>query len=125
MGVNYPFMSVLREILTNFCLGFGMKLLSQHYYVFWPFFTGVLEYLSDGGVAENHKDFKEIHYNDCLTNFNCNSKNGKPDGSITHSFQLKSAYEGNLMPYTNYTYDFKVRRYLGFTILVECDLLRY
>lgn len=84
-----------------------------------------MEYLSDGGVAENHKDFKELRYSDCLTNFNCNGKNGKPDGSITHSFQLKSAYEGSLMPYTNYTYDFKVRRYLGFTILVNCDLLRY
>lgn len=69
--------------------------------------SGVVEYLSSGGVAENHKDFKELRYSDCLTNFNCNGKNGKPDGSITHSFQLKSAYEGNLMPYTNYTYDFK------------------
>uniref|UniRef100_A0A671L5B4 poly(A)-specific ribonuclease n=1 Tax=Sinocyclocheilus anshuiensis TaxID=1608454 RepID=A0A671L5B4_9TELE len=66
--------------------------------------SGVVEYLSNGGVAENHKDFKELRYSDCLTNFSCN---GKPDGSITHSFQLKSAYEGNLMPYTNYTYDFK------------------
>ncbi|XP_065122925.2 CCR4-NOT transcription complex subunit 6-like isoform X1 [Paramisgurnus dabryanus] len=66
--------------------------------------SGVVEYLSSGGVAENHKDFKELRYSDCLTNFNCN---GKPDGSVTHSFQLKSAYEGNLMPYTNYTYDFK------------------
>ncbi|XP_073695620.1 CCR4-NOT transcription complex subunit 6-like, partial [Garra rufa] len=69
--------------------------------------SGVVEYLSNGGVAENHKDFKELRYSDCLTNFSCNGKNGKPDGSITHSFQLKSAYEGNLMPYTNYTYDFK------------------
>ncbi|XP_051974647.1 CCR4-NOT transcription complex subunit 6-like [Xyrauchen texanus] len=69
--------------------------------------SGVVEYLSNGGVAENHKDFKELRYSDCLTNFSCNSKNGKPDGSVTHSFQLKSAYEGNLIPYTNYTYDFK------------------
>uniref|UniRef100_A0A8C2PR29 poly(A)-specific ribonuclease n=1 Tax=Cyprinus carpio TaxID=7962 RepID=A0A8C2PR29_CYPCA len=69
--------------------------------------SGVVEYLSNGEVAENHKDFKELRYSDCLTNFSCNGKNGKPDGSITHSFQLKSAYEGNLMPYTNYTYDFK------------------
>ncbi|KAI7812613.1 putative CCR4-NOT transcription complex subunit 6-like [Triplophysa rosa] len=69
--------------------------------------SGVVEYLSNGGVAENHKDFKELRYSDCLTNFSCNGKNGKPDGSITHSFHLKSSYEGNLMPYTNYTYDFK------------------
>lgn len=76
----------------------------------WPFYdAGVVEFLSDGGVAENHKDFKELRYNECLTNFNCNGKNGNSDGSITHSFQLKSAYDSNLMPYTNYTYDFKVK----------------
>lgn len=69
---------------------------------------GVVEYLSNGGVADNHKDFKELRYNECLTNFSCNGKNGNADGSITHSFQLKSAYDSNLMPYTNYTYDFKV-----------------
>ncbi|KAG7278002.1 hypothetical protein CRUP_020318 [Coryphaenoides rupestris] len=75
--------------------------------------SGVVEYLSSGGVAENHKDFKELRYSDCLTNFSCNVKsapNGKrspADGSITHSFQLKSAYDCSLMPFTNYTYDFK------------------
>lgn len=69
---------------------------------------GVVEYLSNGGVADNHKDFKELRYNECLTNFSCNGKNGTSDGSITHSFQLKSAYDNNVMPYTNYTYDFKV-----------------
>ncbi|XP_040010557.1 CCR4-NOT transcription complex subunit 6-like [Xiphias gladius] len=69
--------------------------------------SGVVEYLSNGGVAENHKDFKELRYSECLTNFSCNGKNGNSDGSITHSFQLKSAYDSNLMPYTNYTYDFK------------------
>lgn len=69
----------------------------------------MVEYLSNGGVAENHKDFKELRYNECLTNFSCNGKNGNSDGSITHSFQLKSAYDSNLIPYTNYTYDFKVK----------------
>ena len=77
-------------------------------------FSGVVEYLSSGGVAENHKDFKELRYTDCLTNFSCNAKstpNGKrspADRSITHSFQLKSAYDCSAMPFTNYTYDFKV-----------------
>ncbi|CAL8293888.1 CCR4-NOT transcription complex subunit 6-like isoform X1 [Gadus morhua] len=75
--------------------------------------SGVVEYLSSGGVAENHKDFKELRYTDCLTNFSCNAKstpNGKrspADRSITHSFQLKSAYDCSAMPFTNYTYDFK------------------
>lgn len=68
----------------------------------------MVEYLSNGGVADNHKDFKELRYNECLTNFSCNGKNGTSDGSITHSFQLKSAYNSTLMPYTNYTFDFKV-----------------
>ncbi|KAG8454260.1 hypothetical protein GDO86_000776 [Hymenochirus boettgeri] len=69
--------------------------------------SGVVEYLTNGGVADNHKDFKELRYNECLTNFSCNGKNGTPDGRITHGFHLRSAYENNLMPYTNFTYDFK------------------
>uniref|UniRef100_A0A8C7J6S6 poly(A)-specific ribonuclease n=1 Tax=Oncorhynchus kisutch TaxID=8019 RepID=A0A8C7J6S6_ONCKI len=69
--------------------------------------SGVVEYLSNGGVAENHKDFRELRYNEALSNFSCQGKNGPSDGSITHSFQLKSAYQGSLMSYTNYTYDFK------------------
>uniref|UniRef100_UPI00358E4A94 CCR4-NOT transcription complex subunit 6-like-B isoform X5 n=1 Tax=Myxine glutinosa TaxID=7769 RepID=UPI00358E4A94 len=68
--------------------------------------SGVVEYLSAGGVSENHKDLKELAYNKCLTNFNCNGK-GAPGGFITHPFKLNSAYESDIMPYTNYTYDFK------------------
>uniref|UniRef100_A0A8D0L5I0 poly(A)-specific ribonuclease n=1 Tax=Sphenodon punctatus TaxID=8508 RepID=A0A8D0L5I0_SPHPU len=69
--------------------------------------SGVVEYLSTGGVETNHKDFKELRYNESLTNFNCNGKNGTTNGRITHGFKLKSAYENGLMPYTNYTFDFK------------------
>ncbi|NWQ79660.1 CNO6L protein, partial [Columbina picui] len=69
--------------------------------------SGVVEYLSNGIVADNHKDFKELRYNECLMNFSGNGKNGASEGRITHGFQLKSAYENNLMPYTNYTFDFK------------------
>lgn len=68
----------------------------------------MVEYLSNGIVADNHKDFKELRYNECLMNFSGNGKNGASEGRITHSFQLKSSYENNLMPYTNYTFDFKV-----------------
>lgn len=71
--------------------------------------VGVVEYLSTGGVDSTHKDFKELRYIDCLANFNCNGKNGTSNGRITHGFKLKSAYEDGLMPYTNYTLDFKVR----------------
>ncbi|XP_061880361.1 CCR4-NOT transcription complex subunit 6-like isoform X2 [Entelurus aequoreus] len=74
--------------------------------------SGVVEYLSNGGVADNHKDFKELRYSECLSNFSCDANNG----SITHSFQLKSAYQGGVMPYTNYTHDFKgVIDYIFFT----------
>lgn len=76
--------------------------------------TGVVEYLSTGGVETNHKDFKELRYNESLTNFSCNGKNGTTNGRITHGFKLKSAYENGLMPYTNYTFDFKVTTCLHF-----------
>uniref|UniRef100_A0AAY4BJS2 poly(A)-specific ribonuclease n=1 Tax=Denticeps clupeoides TaxID=299321 RepID=A0AAY4BJS2_9TELE len=69
--------------------------------------SGVVEYLSTGGVDSTHKDFKELRYIDSLTNFNCNGKNGTSNGRITHGFKLKSAYENGLMPHTNYTFDFK------------------
>ncbi|XP_059773864.1 CCR4-NOT transcription complex subunit 6 isoform X6 [Balaenoptera ricei] len=69
--------------------------------------SGVVEYLSTGGVETNHKDFKELRYNESLTKFSCNGKNGTTNGRITHGFKLKSAYESGLMPYTNYTFDFK------------------
>ncbi|XP_069482439.1 CCR4-NOT transcription complex subunit 6-like [Ambystoma mexicanum] len=70
--------------------------------------SGVVEYLSSGVVADNHKDFKELRYNDCLMNFHNNGKNCPvSDGRISHGFQLRSAYENSLMPYTNYTFDFK------------------
>lgn len=69
---------------------------------------GVVEYLSTGGVDCTHKDFKELRYSDSLTKFNCNGKNSNANGMITHGFKLKSAYENGLMPYTNYTFDFKV-----------------
>ncbi|KAF4104972.1 CCR4-NOT transcription complex, subunit 6b [Onychostoma macrolepis] len=69
--------------------------------------SGVVEYLSTGGVDCTHKDFKELRYSDSLTNFNCNGKNGTSNGTITHGFKLKSAYENVLMPYTNYTFDFR------------------
>ena len=76
-----------------------------------PLCSGVVEYLSTGGVDSTHKDFKELRYSDSLTKFNCNGKSSTPNGRITHGFKLKSAYENGLMPYTNYTFDFKV----GFT----------
>ncbi|XP_056587183.1 CCR4-NOT transcription complex subunit 6a isoform X2 [Triplophysa dalaica] len=69
--------------------------------------SGVVEFLSSGGVDSTHKDFRDLRYIDSLTNFNCNGKNGTSSTRITHGFKLKSAYEDVLMSYTNFTYDFK------------------
>uniref|UniRef100_A0A8C7UDH2 poly(A)-specific ribonuclease n=2 Tax=Oncorhynchus mykiss TaxID=8022 RepID=A0A8C7UDH2_ONCMY len=69
--------------------------------------SGVVEFLSSGGVDSTHKDFQELRYIDSLTNFNCNGKKDTSNGRITHDFKLKSVYENGLMPYTNYTFDFK------------------
>lgn len=80
--------------------------------------SGVVEYLSTGAVDCTHKDFKELRYSDSLTKFNCNGKNGTSNGMITHGFKLKSAYENGLMPYTNYTFDFKVSCRCTFVYLV-------
>ncbi|XP_073898032.1 CCR4-NOT transcription complex subunit 6-like isoform X3 [Castor canadensis] len=95
--------AMLNRVMTKDNIGVAV-VLEVHKELFG---AGVVEYLSNGGVADNHKDFKELRYNECLMNFSCNGKNGSSEGRITHGFQLKSAYENNLMPYTNYTFDFK------------------
>lgn len=81
-----------------------------------------MEYLSSGGVDCTHKDFKELRYSDSLTKFNCNGKNSTSNGMITHGFKLKSAYENGLMPYTNYTFDFKVTQSVTGCVLVVRDV---
>lgn len=57
---------------------------------------GVVEHLRTGGVETNHKDFKELRYNESLKNFSCNGKNGTTNGRRV-----------GLMPYTNYMFDFE------------------
>lgn len=47
---------------------------------------GVVEYLSNGGVVDNYKDFKELRYNECFMNFSCNGKNGSLEGRIIYGF---------------------------------------
>ncbi|KAK3579436.1 hypothetical protein CHS0354_028235 [Potamilus streckersoni] len=65
--------------------------------------SGVIEYLTSGKVAANHEDFKEIGYESCLQKINLN----KDEDNFSHSFKLARAYSSDVMPYTNYTYDFK------------------
>uniref|UniRef100_A0A336M7I4 poly(A)-specific ribonuclease n=1 Tax=Culicoides sonorensis TaxID=179676 RepID=A0A336M7I4_CULSO len=70
--------------------------------------SGVIEFLSAGRVAMDHPDFKELGYKSCLTRIS-NSSNSEPGNpnEFTHSFKLASAYSEDIMPYTNYTFDFK------------------
>lgn len=65
--------------------------------------SGVIEFLSTGRVSMDHKDFKELGYKSCLQKIsNCDTPN-----EFTHSFKLASAYSEDIMPYTNFTFDFK------------------
>ncbi|XP_046366720.2 uncharacterized protein LOC124142343 [Haliotis rufescens] len=64
--------------------------------------SGVVEYLTSGKVAANHEDFKEIGYDSCLQKINTTIEKE----SFSHNFRLSRAYM-DVMPYTNYTYDFK------------------
>ncbi|XP_011303161.1 CCR4-NOT transcription complex subunit 6-like isoform X2 [Fopius arisanus] len=65
--------------------------------------SGVIEFLTSGRVASDHRDFKELGYKSCLQKI---SGCDKPNEFI-HSFKLASAYSEDIMPYTNYTFDFK------------------
>ncbi|KAI4480786.1 hypothetical protein M0804_009883 [Polistes exclamans] len=65
--------------------------------------SGVIEFLTSGRVAADHRDFKELAYKSCLQKISgCDKPN-----EFTHSFKLASAYSEDIMPYTNYTFDFK------------------
>lgn len=65
--------------------------------------SGVIEFLTSGHVSQDHKDFKDFSYKTCLEKI---SSCDKPN-EFTHSFKLASAYSEDIMPFTNYTFDFK------------------
>lgn len=65
--------------------------------------SGVVEFLGTGRVSQDHKDFKAFSYKQCLEKvLSCDKPN-----EFTHSFKLASAYNDEIMPFTNYTFDFK------------------
>ncbi|CAH1106100.1 unnamed protein product, partial [Psylliodes chrysocephalus] len=65
--------------------------------------SGVIEFLGTGKVSQDHKDFKALAYKSCLEKvLSCDKPN-----EFTHSFKLASAYNDEIMPFTNYTFDFK------------------
>ena len=65
--------------------------------VFCP--SGVVDYLTNGRIEANHKDFKDMGYEECLRKLS-NTENKE---LFTHAFKLASAYTKEVMPYTNYT----------------------
>ncbi|XP_074038290.1 CCR4-NOT transcription complex subunit 6-like twin isoform X2 [Leptinotarsa decemlineata] len=65
--------------------------------------SGVIEFLAKGRVSQDHRDFKALAYKACLEKvLSCDKPN-----EFTHSFKLASAYNDEIMPYTNYTFEFK------------------
>ncbi|XP_017084023.1 CCR4-NOT transcription complex subunit 6 isoform X2 [Drosophila eugracilis] len=64
--------------------------------------SGVVEFLGKGRVSMDHLDFKDMGYKSCLQRLLSNDTN-----EFTHSFKLASAYNEDIMPHTNYTFDFK------------------
>jgi len=65
--------------------------------------SGVVEYLSNGRIDVKHKDFKDMGTEECLRKLS-NTENKE---LFAHAFKLSSAYTKEVMPYTNYTFDFK------------------
>jgi len=63
--------------------------------------SGVVEFLTSGRVNANHRDFKEIGYDDCLCKLSFTSD---AKDIYTHGFRLAQAYGREILPFTNYTY---------------------
>lgn len=72
--------------------------------------SGVIELMRTGKISLSHADFKDLSYEAYLQKYNRIDSNSTSTMDITHHFKLQSAYETTsapIMPYTNYTYDFK------------------
>ena len=61
--------------------------------------VGVVEFLDNGQLSVNHRDFKDIGYEDSLLKLSVSA-----DRDVyRHAFRLSQAYTADVMPYTNYT----------------------
>ncbi|CAH1794017.1 unnamed protein product [Owenia fusiformis] len=65
--------------------------------------SGVIEYLSEGKVPASHVDFKNMGYLSSLQKMNATDNKE----IFSHGFRIAKAYDTDIMPYTNYTFDFK------------------
>jgi len=66
--------------------------------------SGVVEYLNHSRISANHPDFKDMAYKMCLQKI---APYTEKSNEYTHPFRLSTAYSTDIMPYSNYTYDFK------------------
>ncbi|KFD47315.1 hypothetical protein M513_11825 [Trichuris suis] len=67
-------------------------------------FAGVHEFLSKGRIRADHCDFKEFRNQSCLQRM---SASGRESKVYTHRLALESAYDANILPFTNFTNYFK------------------
>lgn len=68
--------------------------------------SGVIEFLSKGKISSNHADFKQFGYKDALSKLSSQQLN-EQSNEFTHPFKMDKAYPDGVLPYTNYTLDFK------------------
>lgn len=66
--------------------------------------SGVVEFLSQGRISTSHADFKNFDYLTTLIKMLNHTPN---KDYYTHAFKLASAVSTEVMPYTNFTYEFK------------------
>ncbi|CAF1259466.1 unnamed protein product [Adineta steineri] len=72
--------------------------------------SGVIELMRNGKMSKNHADFKDLSYETYLQKHSGIDGVTTSSSDIIHHFKLQSAYETTsapIMPYTNFTYDFK------------------
>ncbi|CAF0807740.1 unnamed protein product [Adineta ricciae] len=72
--------------------------------------SGVIELMRSGKISMTHADFKDLSYETYLQRYSRVDGNPTTSNDIVHHFKLQSAYETTadpIMPYTNFTYDFK------------------
>ncbi|OTF71509.1 hypothetical protein BLA29_010026, partial [Euroglyphus maynei] len=67
--------------------------------------SGVIEYLSRGRISVEHPDFKKLAYKLCLRKV-CPVVD-QNEKEYTHSFDIVKAYTDGVLPFTNYTFDFR------------------
>ncbi|KAI7694639.1 CCR4-NOT transcription complex subunit 6-like [Sarcoptes scabiei] len=67
--------------------------------------SGVVEYLSKGKISVEHADFKKLAYKLCLRKI-CPVVD-QNDKDYTHPFDIIKAYNDDVLPFTNYTFDFR------------------